>query len=159
MAGNLGNLGNEEEEEEEEDPLDSRARIYLNLPNKDAQVFLNGQKVEGEGARRVLFTPEFEDDSQPGKYKVRTVWQENGKQNEGEANVELASGAGIAVNFTKPIDPKAPSVALYSADDPIEEGSEEQLGSNQEQGQAPAQQPEAGQQHEGQPGHRHPVAH
>ena len=155
-ANNIaGNVGDEEEEEEEEDPLDSRGAIYLNLPNKDAQVFLNGQKVEGEGARRVLFTPEFEDDSQPGKYAVRTVWQENGRQQEREANVEIASGAGIAVNFTKPIDPKAPSVALYSAGDEI--GDEEQLGNNDGAAPAGAQEPEAPR--PAAEGHRPPVAY
>jgi uncharacterized protein (TIGR03000 family) len=157
-AGNsqlASNSSEEEEGESEEDTLDARGAIHLALPNKDAQVYLNGQLVKGEGTHRVLFTPEFAEDDKPEKFQVQTVWQENSQENKREANVEVAEGEGIAVNFTRPIDPKAPSFALYSAAQGDEEP--EQLGGGESAGSGGAadRQPEG----EGLPERRQPVSY
>jgi hypothetical protein len=145
--------------ESEEDPLDSRGAIYLALPTKDAEVYLNDQLVQGEGARRVLFTPEFDEENQPEKFQLRTVWQENGQSNERAANVEVSSGGGIAVNFTKPIDPQAPSIALYTADDVGDESQQLIAGESSGAGEPAGNQQEAQSQPAGQPERRQPVAH
>ena len=41
-----------ENEEEEDTTFDYRGAIYLALPSKEAQVYLNGQLVQGEGNQR-----------------------------------------------------------------------------------------------------------
>ena len=97
---------------------------------------MNGQLVRGEGDKRVLLTPEFEDDDKAEKFQLRTVWNDNGRENQREADVEVASGEGIAVNFTKPIDQQKPWIALYKPRyDDAEEGDEPGQGeaSNREQ--------------------------
>jgi uncharacterized protein (TIGR03000 family) len=157
-AGNsqlASNNSEEETGESEEDTLDARGAIHLALPNRDAQVYLNGQLVKGEGTHRVLFTPEFAEGGKPEKFEVQTVWQDNGRENKRDANVEVAEGEGIAVNFTRPIDPKAPSFALYSAaagdEEPEQLGGAESTGSN---GNAESR-PEGA----GMPEHRGPVSY
>jgi uncharacterized protein (TIGR03000 family) len=105
-------MGNEEEEDG--DTVDYRGAIYLALPSKDAQVFLNGNPVPGEGDQRVLLTPEIDNENdQAEKFDIRTVWNENGREQNRETNVQVAAGGGVAVNFTKPIDPQKPFIALY----------------------------------------------
>ncbi len=116
-----------ENEEEEDNTFDYRGAIYVALPRKDAQVYLNGQLVQGEGNQRVLLTPEIDnDDDHPEKFDVRTVWNDNGHEQQRETNVEVGPGAGIAVNFTKPVDPQKPWIALYEPQyDDEEESSDE----------------------------------
>ena len=55
----------------------------MSLPAKDAQLYLNGNLVQGEGNQRVLLTPEIDnDDDHPEKFQLRTVWNEKGQQSE-----------------------------------------------------------------------------
>ena len=72
-----------EDPNEEEDTVDYRGAIYVSLPAKDAQLYLNGNLVQGEGNQRVLLTPEIENDNDHAeKFQLRTVWNDKGQQSE-----------------------------------------------------------------------------
>ena len=100
------------EEESEEPDIEARGAIHLALPNKDAKVFLDGQLVHGSGDKRLLLTPELEDKDKPHSFHLRTTWEENGRPAEREADLQVAAGNGIAINFTKPIDTGAGHAAF-----------------------------------------------
>jgi uncharacterized protein (TIGR03000 family) len=135
-----------ENEEEEDTTFDYRGAIYLALPTKDAQVYLNGQLVQGEGNQRVLLTPEIDnEDDHPEKFDVRTVWKDNGQEQQRETNVEVGPGAGIAVNFTKPIDPQKPWISLYEPqyDDEEDSSDEPATGATAQENSRAAEQKES----------------
>ena len=100
----------------------------------------------------MLLTPEIDnDDDHPEKFDVRTVWNDNGQEQRRETNVEVGPGSGIAVNFTKPIDPQKPWISLYepqyieeegSSDQPSNEATAKESPRAQEQQQEPATSPE-----------------
>jgi len=89
--------------------IDHRASIQLVLPNKDAHVFLNGKLVPGEGTRRLVMTPELDDDNPSVKtypFHVLAVWEENGRPVQRTGEINLTPGGGAVLNLAvAPVDP------------------------------------------------------
>ena len=96
--------------------IDHRAAIQLVLPNKDAHVFLNGKLVPGEGTRRLVMTPELDDDNPSVKsypFHVLAVWEENGRPVQREGEINLAPGGGAVLNLA--VAPIVPSTTAKPA--------------------------------------------
>jgi len=119
--------GDDDEGDDEDNDIDYRGAIQLVLPNKDTHVFLNGKLVLGVGTRRLVLTPEIEDENKPEKFHVLAVWEVNGRPKQREADVELTAGGGIALNLAKdkPTESALPTVSPENAPAPAETASTE----------------------------------
>lgn len=77
---------------------DDRALINVLVPSSNAQIWLDGNEVKGEGLSRRLLSPELD----PGvKYRLRVSaqWLDNGKLMQRTQVVGVARGQTVQVNF------------------------------------------------------------
>jgi uncharacterized protein (TIGR03000 family) len=88
-------------------PAPAEATVDVVLPDPDADVFFNGEKMPGTGTDRRYLTPPLE----PGPgyhYVVRASWRQDGKVVSDERRVDVFAGTRSVVDFTRPA-PKRPA--------------------------------------------------
>lgn len=80
------------------------AVMQVRLPDPDAEVFLNGQKMKTTGATRVFQTPEL-DQGKKFLYDVTAKFTRDGRTVTEERTVEVTAGGNTVVDFTRPAAP------------------------------------------------------
>jgi uncharacterized protein (TIGR03000 family) len=79
-------------------PPSDTARLVVDVPVADAEVSLNGQKMDGSGTTRSFVTPKLE----PGKnyeYDVTAKWTVDGRAFERKQTITIKAGAEPRVVF------------------------------------------------------------
>jgi uncharacterized protein (TIGR03000 family) len=79
----------------------NQASVTVVLPTPDAQVFVQGTDMTGQGAVRQFVSPPLE----PGQdyaYTVRARWQEGGRTVDQTRTVDVRANQAATVDFTRP---------------------------------------------------------
>ncbi len=75
--------------------------LDIQVPNTNAEVTVNGQKLTGTGTTR-QFTADSLATGQTYEYKVKAKWTESGKEMSRERTVTASPGQRMSVSFTQP---------------------------------------------------------
>jgi uncharacterized protein (TIGR03000 family) len=77
--------------------LDQRVTARISVPTEDAQLWIEGEEMSGQGSSRLFVSPPLE----PGKYTYyfRSRWSENGKTMDRTKKVKVQPGDRISVDF------------------------------------------------------------
>ena len=77
--------------------LDQRVSARISLPTAEAQLWIEGEEMSGQGSSRLFVSPPLE----PGKYTYyfRSRWSENGKTVDRTKKVKVQPGDRISVDF------------------------------------------------------------
>jgi uncharacterized protein (TIGR03000 family) len=81
----------------EADPA-TTARVTVNVPDPNAQLWFNGVPMPQRGTSRTFTTPSLTPDT-PYHYIVRASWQENGRTVERTRTVDVTAGQPARVSF------------------------------------------------------------
>jgi uncharacterized protein (TIGR03000 family) len=81
-------------------PADA-AVLVVRVPDGRADVLLDGETTDTEGATRWFVTPTLPA-HKTQKYKVCAYWQRDGGEMKGEQEVEVSPGRITVVDFTRP---------------------------------------------------------
>ncbi len=79
----------------------TNAEIRVLLPDPNAIVLFDGSKTTQTGTDRYFHTPPLTAGAN-NSYRIRAIWQENGKEMSREDIVPVAPGQGQIVDFTRP---------------------------------------------------------
>jgi uncharacterized protein (TIGR03000 family) len=79
----------------------AQGTIHVFLPTKDATVFLNGQKMRGQGKDRKYTTPILPP-NQEYRYWVTATFDQNGETVTQYRKVEVGAGEYTVADFTRP---------------------------------------------------------
>jgi len=80
----------------------SKGTFDIYLPDSQGEVWVDGRKLGGTGAKRTYRDQTAKDSSHT--YKVTAAWQENGQLVTEERLVAVKAGQQPAVDFTQPDD-------------------------------------------------------
>lgn len=81
-------------------PLVDVASVEVRLPNDQAQVWVQGQKMSGTGAIRRFQSPAL-DPSKTYAYKISAAWYEGDRLVTQERKVDVQANSPVVVDFTK----------------------------------------------------------
>jgi uncharacterized protein (TIGR03000 family) len=89
----------------ETSPMDSVdptiARVEVLLPDANADLWLNGQKMSATGASRLFYTPPLE----PGRVyhnDLTASWNQDGRRVNAQRKADVCAGDAYVVDFTRP---------------------------------------------------------
>lgn len=80
-------------------PSPDRGALHIKLPNADATVLFDGQKMLGMGAERWVLTPVIAK-GETAKYQVQAMWNEDGKEVHQVREGTITAGEKATVDFT-----------------------------------------------------------
>jgi len=78
-----------------------KARVQIFLPNASGEVWVEGQKMGGNGTTRTFDTPALEQ-GRNYSYQITAAWQQDGQLATRERRVSFAPGQTVVVDFTQP---------------------------------------------------------
>ena len=81
-------------------PSPDRGALHIKLPNADATVLFDGQKMLGMGAERWVLTPVIAK-GETAKYQVQAMWNEDGKEVHQVREGTITAGEKATVEFDR----------------------------------------------------------
>ena len=94
------------------------AGLEVQLPNQDAEVWLQGQRQSGSGTMRRFYSPQLE----PGKtytYTIDAAWYENGELVTQKRQVDVQADTLARIDFTGPQESGPQEPAQPDAQSPV----------------------------------------
>ena len=85
-------------------PAEDRAYVTIQLPVKQGEVWIEGEKTTQGKASQEYVSPQLT----PGKeyyYEIRARWTADGKQFEAKRSFPIYAGKPVLVDFTEPAEP------------------------------------------------------
>ncbi len=80
----------------------SQAQLVLNVPDPNAQVWIQGVQIQGNGRQRIYASPPLESGFDY-TYEIRVRWRQNEQTNDQTRSVPIRAGQQAVVDFARPL--------------------------------------------------------